>query len=341
MNSLVTLNNSDNGLQKFICFSLGNNKYAVTVENVLEVMDLPHLDYPQKLPANIIGLLKFNNLSVNVLDVRFYIDIPIEKYTINNKLILIKTDETIFALVVDSIENIIDIGIDKIERLSYSSKNKVIELNYNYNNENYSIINVSALENILKEGCEEKEIDVKTLFPVDNASNEVFYQRSIELSQKYDFAITQNIYSDDRFLSLSLNNSTYYINLCYVKSISEITNLTNLPCSKNYIEGLMTYRGDFITIINTKAFLNLSNSTYDKKKAKVIVIDSNDLKLGFLVEEVYDIIYIPEDQIQRKSSSKNNDEKYIFAEIIEDNNIKFILNMDKILNDEKMYIDEN
>ena len=62
MNSLVTLNNSDNGLQKFICFSLGNNKYAVTVENVLEVMDLPHLDYPQKLPANIIGLLKFNNL---------------------------------------------------------------------------------------------------------------------------------------------------------------------------------------------------------------------------------------------------------------------------------------
>ena len=31
-------------------FMLGNNKYAVNTSNVLEIMKLPALDYPQKLP---------------------------------------------------------------------------------------------------------------------------------------------------------------------------------------------------------------------------------------------------------------------------------------------------
>ena len=50
-------------------FQVGDNKYAVDSENVLEIMKLPALDYPQKLPNNIVGLLKYNNFVINVVDV--------------------------------------------------------------------------------------------------------------------------------------------------------------------------------------------------------------------------------------------------------------------------------
>ena len=43
-------------------FQIGDNKYAINSDNVLEIMKLPALDYPQKLPNNIVGLLKYNNL---------------------------------------------------------------------------------------------------------------------------------------------------------------------------------------------------------------------------------------------------------------------------------------
>ena len=33
-------------------FQVGDSKYAVNSENVLEIMKLPALDYPQKLPNN-------------------------------------------------------------------------------------------------------------------------------------------------------------------------------------------------------------------------------------------------------------------------------------------------
>ena len=56
-------------------FQIGKNKYAINTANVLEIMKLPALDYPQKLPNNIIGLLKYNNFVINVVDIRFYLNI--------------------------------------------------------------------------------------------------------------------------------------------------------------------------------------------------------------------------------------------------------------------------
>ena len=58
-------------------FQVGENKYALNTSSVLEIMKLPALDYPQKLPNNIIGLLKYNNFVINVVDIRFYLNIEI------------------------------------------------------------------------------------------------------------------------------------------------------------------------------------------------------------------------------------------------------------------------
>ena len=72
-------------------FSIGGNKYAINSDNVLEIMKLPQLDYPQKLPNNIVGLLKYNNFVINVVDIRFYLNMEVQPYSTNNELIIIKT----------------------------------------------------------------------------------------------------------------------------------------------------------------------------------------------------------------------------------------------------------
>ena len=78
-NSLQTLNNNTFEVQQNLYFTLSDNKYAIPLKNVVEVMKLPALDYPQKLPNNIIGVLKFNNININILDIRFYLDVNVTK----------------------------------------------------------------------------------------------------------------------------------------------------------------------------------------------------------------------------------------------------------------------
>ena len=100
-------------------FQVGNNKYAVNSENVLEIMKLPALDYPQKLPNNIVGLLKYNNFVINVVDVRFYLNIDVKPYTPQNELLIVKTDELIFGIITDKVIGILPFDSALVDALSY------------------------------------------------------------------------------------------------------------------------------------------------------------------------------------------------------------------------------
>ena len=99
-NSLQTLNNNTFEVQQNLYFTLSDNKYAIPLKNVVEVMKLPALDYPQKLPNNIIGVLKFNNININILDIRFYLDVNITKYSVDNKFVSLKAGSHKFYAVV-------------------------------------------------------------------------------------------------------------------------------------------------------------------------------------------------------------------------------------------------
>ncbi len=336
MNSLQTLNNNFE-VQQNLYFTLSDNKYAIPLKNVVEVMKLPALDYPQKLPNNIIGVLKFNNININILDVRFYLDIPVTKYSVENKLIVVKTDESIFGIVVDNIENIIDFENYKIERLPFVSDNKIIDSLYHIEEQTVSILNMYALEQVLRQGNETKNVDIKSLFPTDEKSVEIFNSRAKYLITKLNNSVAQTAFVNDKFVTFALNETSYCINLKYVKEVTNKTNIIQLPCSPDYIEGLMTVRGDFITVINFKKFLNLTKTDYSQKP-KVIIVDSEQYKIGFLVDEIFEIADIPEELIDNKKTSI--EDSFISSEIIRGNDIQLLINMDKVMSDEKMFIDE-
>ena len=337
MNSLQALNNNFE-VQQNLYFTLSDNKYAIPLENVLEVMKLPALDYPQKLPNNIIGVLKFNNININILDVRFYLDIPVTKYSINNKLIVVKTDESIFGIVADNIENIISFENSKIERLPFVSDNKIIDSLYHIEEQTVSILNMYALEQLLRQGCEVKDVDIKSLFPTDEKSLDILNSRTKYLITNLNNSVTQTAFVNDKFVTFALNETSYCINLKYIKEVTNKTNIIQLPCSPDYVEGLMTVRGDFITVINFKKFLNLPKTEYTKK-TKVIIVDSEQYKVGFLVDEIFEIADIPEELIDNKKTSI--EDSFIASEIIQGNEIKLLINMDKVMTDEKMFIDED
>ena len=337
MNSLQTLNNNNFEVQQNLYFTLSDNKYAIPLKNVVEVMKLPALDYPQKLPNNIIGVLKFNNIIINILDVRFYLDVPVTKYSVENKLIVVKTDESIFGIVADNIENIIDFENSKIERLPFVSDNKIIDSLYHIEEQTVSILNMYALEQVLRQGYETKDVDIKSLFPTDEKSVEIFNSRAKYLVTKLNNSVAQTAFVNDKFVTFALNETSYCINLKYVKEVTNKTNIIQLPCSPDYIEGLMTVRGDFITVINFKKFLNLTKTDYSQKP-KVIIVDSEQYKIGFLVDEIFEIADIPEELIDNKKTSI--EDSFISSEIIRGNDIQLLINMEKVMSDEKMFIDE-
>ena len=131
-------------------FSIGKNKYAVNSDNVLEIMKLPALEYPQKLPNNVLGLLKYNNFVINVVDIRFYLNMEVTPYNINNELLIVKTDEIILGLITDKIIGIQSFNSALTDALPFVDNKTVVDSIYKYKDDTIYIINIYALENILR-----------------------------------------------------------------------------------------------------------------------------------------------------------------------------------------------
>ena len=105
-------------------------------------MKLPALDYPQKLPNNIIGLLKYNNFVINVVDIRFYLNINVTPYTSNHELLIVKTDEVILGIVTDKIIGILPFDTALQDQIPFVDNKMIIESLYKYNNETIFIFNI-------------------------------------------------------------------------------------------------------------------------------------------------------------------------------------------------------
>ena len=165
-------------------FQVGDNKYAVDSENVLEIMKLPALDYPQKLPNNIVGLLKYNNFVINVVDIRFYLNIDVKPYTSQNELLIVKTDELIFGIITDKVIGILPFDSAFVDAIPYADSATVVDSLYKINQETIFIINIYSIENLLKQHREWKEVDIPSLFPKDEASKALMAKRTNAIVDK-------------------------------------------------------------------------------------------------------------------------------------------------------------
>lgn len=316
-------------------FMLGNSKYAVNTTNVLEIMKLPALDYPQKLPNNIIGLLKYNNFVINVVDIRFYLDIEVSKYTTNNELLIVKTDETIFGIITDKVIGIIPLESSNIDTIPFVDNKTIIDSIYKQNQETAFIINIYSIENRLKQTVKSVDIDIPSLFPTDQASLNLMRERTEAIAAKSKFSIISGeLHAKRKLISFNLNNNMYCIPLDYVKEVTKDTAVTNIPGTPDYIEGIINLRGDYTTVLNLKKFLAIDQKDKpgetDKKPA--IIVRCNEMDIAFLIDKINELFDFSEDKI------KEIGDGYYIGEFILNSIPYTILNVEKICTDKKIII---
>lgn len=328
--------NSNNYIEQkkntHLYFRVGENKYAVNTDNVLEIMKLPELDYPQKLPNNIIGLLKYNNFVINVMDIRFYLNIEVPPYNINNELIIIKTDEIIFGIITDKVLGILPFDASKIDAIPFVDNKTVVESLYKYNQETIFIINIYAIENILKQHDMKSNIDILSLLPRDENSKSIMKKRTQAIASKSSLKLASGeLHAKNKYISFNLSDDSYCIELSLVKEVLKDTTITRVPGTPDFIEGIMNLRGDYITVLNLKKFLNLRpGKTLDKNP--VIIVKCNELKLALLIDKINELF-----EFQHSETTDTN-ESYYAQELIYNGTLYTVLNVDRITSDKRIII---
>ncbi len=314
-------------------FQVGENKYGINTGNVLEIMKLPALDYPQKLPNNIVGLLKYNNFVINVVDIRFYLNIEVTPYSAQNELLIVKTDEVIFGIITDKIVGILPFDTTLTDQIPFVDSKMIIESIYKHENDTIFVVNVYSLENLLKQhDLTLPEVDIPSLFPQGESERKLMTQRTSEIAEKSALRLASGeLHAKNKYISFNLNNDYYCIALNYVKEVLKDTNITNVPGTPDFVEGIMNLRGDYITVINLKKFLDLPDGEKPEKNP-VIIVKYNDLKLALLIDKINELFDFQEFIYQEASES------YYLNEFIYNKVLYTELNIDKITSDKRIIV---
>jgi len=81
-----------------------------------------------------------------------------------------------------------------------------------------------------------------------------------------------------------------------VQEFCEISHPCPIPCCPPHILGAMSLRGNLLTLIDLHAALNLRNAT--RLNGKVVVARLGEEMLGLAVDEVHDVIYLRQQELQ-------------------------------------------
>jgi len=344
----MTENNNSLSTQEkenlYLCFLLDENIYSLNAINVLEVATLPMLHSPQKLANFVVGILNYNDLFINVLDIRKILNRPTQKYNLSNKIIIIKGEESLFAIIADKVTDFFPIKQQDTQRIMGEANNDIIKTFCKKNENTINIIDIEALESFVKNTQTTSQTNYEDLFPQDEESLFVLQKRSKELAKIPFMNISTNIYEKNQYIIFTIENHKYCLRSEYAKEFINLKNypITKIPFTPSYIVGIINLKGNFYSVLNLKEFmgLNREDDNNNNETNKVLVLDASELKLALVVDEIVDIINIAQENITEKND-KNLDSLFIKAEAYINNEVYNILNIEKLINDDRLYIDNN
>ena len=220
-----------------------------------------------------------------------------------------------------------------MDAIPFVDNKMVIDSLYKFNQETIFVINIYAIENLLKQHDNNwAEVDILSLFPQDENSKSIMSKRTLAIADKSSLKLASGeLHAKNKYISFNLNNDYYCIALDFVKEVLKDTSITNVPGIPNFIEGIMNLRGDYITVINLKKFLGLEAGTPNDKKP-VIIIKCNELKLALLIDKINELFEFQENDLLEPGDG------YFSNEFIYNDTLYTILNIDKITSDKRIII---
>jgi len=140
----------------------------------------------------------------------------------------------------------------------------------------------------------------------------------------------------DKYLTFHLGKENYGLEIRHVIEIIVMQEITIVPDMPDFIIGVINLRGQVISVMDIRTRFKLEARDYDDRTC-IIVVKINDLSVGLIVDTVNEVIDIPESQMDPPPKTHAGvGSSYIKGMGKVDNDVKILLDIEKILYDEEL-----
>ena len=117
-----------------------------------------------------------------------------------------------------------------------------------------------------------------------------FSEKELQILKQRAEKIAQPLHKKNRkdssFLQIQFDNDENYgIPVIDVEEVLEVQRMANVPCTPDFIAGVINRRGEMIAVVDLNAFFGLGN-VLENKESRIIVVNSAGMHIGVLTSVI-------------------------------------------------------
>ena len=133
------------------------------------------------------------------------------------------------------------------------------------------------------------------------------------------------------YLTFHIHQSVYGINIFDIQEVTKVSDITTIPRSPDFVEGIINLRGNIVTILNLGKKLGVK-PIETQEENHVIIITLDDEYIGLMIDGVDTVIYSKTMDIESAPANMGGANEAFFEGVLKTSDqLVGILNLDKVL----------
>lgn len=294
--------------KKCISFSVNEIKMGFEITGIHEIIKVPVIQKSAIQNDICIGIVNIRGQVVPVINLAELLgtnqDSKIENE--DKRIIVLKIDEELFGLLVDSVESINTYLINDIMPIPLlSNKRSKMFL---------GCIHLGDIGDVILLNFQEV-LSNNEIVEITQGHSKIYH------SENTNSAKSRRHISRESYISFKLD----HLFGVSIKDIREIINysdeIISAPGTPSIIKGVLNLRGKLITIIDTRTLYDLNQMNQANENSKILIFETGDERFGLIVDSVESIVTVDEDKkmkvpglmIQKVQDKFENDIKEVIA----------------------------
>lgn len=134
-----------------------------------------------------------------------------------------------------------------------------------------------------------------------------------------------------QLVSFKLGREEFAVDILKVQEINRMVEITKVPKSPDFVEGVINLRGKVIPIIDLRKKFNMEKHE-NSKETRIVVVDVSGNTVGLIVDSVSEVLRLPVDTVEAPPSIISGiDSEYIRGVGKLDDRLLILLDLNKIL----------
>lgn len=135
-----------------------------------------------------------------------------------------------------------------------------------------------------------------------------------------------------QLVSFSIGDEEYCVDILRVQEINRMSDITRVPNSPDYVEGVINLRGKVIPIIDLRKRVGMPTIEHNKD-TRIVVVEVETKVIGFIVDQVNEVLRINKSITEPPPPMATKiDTEYITAIGKLEERLLILLDLERILN---------